>query len=192
MMRVGFISVKGGQGCSVSAAVFGLAAAGWGCRVLLVDQNFAGQQDLAAVFGVSEPCGNDVVEVADRVFLSVDPYVVTDGFDVVVDDWGLVSGPVPVNDSIQVLVTESSYLAAKRAVVHRDWYDHVLVVHEASNALSPDDIFATLGVGSDGRMVVIRDPGVARAVDAGLLAYRGVPASYRTVFDWLLGYRKVS
>ena len=69
-----------------------------------------------------------------------------------------------------VLVTRTCYLALRRVASLPVRPDGVIVVHEAGRALGPAEVEDI--VGAPVLATVDVDPGVARAVDAGLLATR--------------------
>jgi len=69
-----------------------------------------------------------------------------------------------------VLVTRACYLALRRLHSVDLAPTEVALVREAARALGPDDVSAAVGVPV--RTTVGVDPGIARAVDAGLLAAR--------------------
>lgn len=103
--------------------------------------------------------------------------LVDDRRNVVVDAG---SGPPP-NDLVAaadrtLLVTRPCYLALRAAVRSTVRADGVVLVEEPGRSLSARDVEATLGVPVVA--TVLLDPGVARAVDAGLLVGR-LPAGLR-------------
>lgn len=163
-----FYSAKGGQGCSVTAALYALSLSG---HVLLVDA--APVYDLSTVLGVADDYDGTGRFDTRTGFVSlkrgpVDAAVWADVYDHVVIDWGHTSalhGP-----GRWVIVTRLCYIALKHAVAHGTRPDAVVIVAEAGRALSPADVTAALG--APVLTTITTDPGIARAVDAGLLVTR--------------------
>jgi MinD superfamily P-loop ATPase len=106
-----------------------------------------------------------------------------DGRDVIVDA-GTTSTPADallrVADE-RILVTRPCYLALRRAVRTAQRPTGVVVVHEPGRQLDADDV--ANGIGAPVLAVVLLDPKIARAVDAGLLVSR-LPSAFRRGLRW--------
>ncbi len=83
---------------------------------------------------------------------------------------GMPPGELLTAASVSLLVVRPCYLALRRAVSVAAGATVVAVVREAGRALGAQDIGRALGVSSVIELPC--DPGIARAVDAGLLAGR--------------------
>lgn len=168
---VHLFSRKGGQGCTVIAALL----------TVLLDRSHrpstvydaAPRGDLAAALGLHS---------ADRFEIS--PNVTGYRLETLahaqnlpaadVIDWG--TNPIP--DTLpghRYLVTTACYLALRAAAHHPA--DGVVLLTEADRALSARDV--THSIGADVVATVPRDPAIARAVDAGLLVSRPCAAATR-------------
>jgi hypothetical protein len=104
----------------------------------------------------------------------------TDDRDVVAD-CGVIDGgspllPLVASATVSLLVTRPCYLALRRAVVSPTRPTGVVLVDEPGRALDRADVEGVVGVPVVATVAV--DAGVARAVDAGLLASR-LPRSLR-------------
>jgi Flp pilus assembly CpaE family ATPase len=100
-------------------------------------------------------------------------------------DLGVLHGDSPLAQLVEradqsLLVLRACYLALRRAANHPLRPAGVVLVTEVGRALSRADVEAVLGVPV--RASVPVDPGVARAVDAGLLAAR-LPRPLRALRD---------
>ncbi len=175
-MIVHLYSLKGGQGCSVTAALMMLGST----NTLLVDR--APHSDQEAILGLApsdywddgEPVnigndGNQVCRVHDDM---EDPFLA--GHDhVIVDhslwDWTTESGWSRQRHRM-LMVIRNDYLSVRRAVAHIIKPDGIIVVAEPGRALQSADIEHALDA-----PVLINvniDPTIARSVDAGLLVTR--------------------
>jgi cellulose biosynthesis protein BcsQ len=163
-MHYYFTSAKGGQGTTVTAALFALNQAKHERRVLLVDQ--APNRDLAGVLGVPSPAANEAIPITANLDLA-DTTITAADYDDVVIDLGVRRDDLPTDGTI-VLVTTTCYLALKNAMGLIEAIDRVVVITEDGRALSPTDVKSVLGRAD---LVLARDSGIARAVDAGLLAH---------------------
>lgn len=158
-MSIGFISAKGGQGVTATAAAYALVMSEQH-QVCLVPTD-----DTRAALGMPE----GAVEVNDSLRLVDTP-----------DEWILtVLDGQPGDETI--LVTTSCYMALRRAVKMLARPDApklsgIIVIDEPGRAITPDDVERTIG--APVLAVIPRDPVIARAIDAGLLAFR-VPSSIR-------------
>lgn len=194
-------AAKGGSGTTVVVASMGLQAR---CPTWLIDA--AG--DLPAVLGIADPDGPGLLdwlrsdappgrlnalalEVAPDVRLlprgtpgpapgdrwpALVGWLADQRADAVVD-----AGMWPPSDLTAVadrtlLVTRGCYLAVRAAVRRPTAATGVVLVAEPGRALGAREIEAALGLPVVATVLV--DPGVARAVDAGLLAAR-LPAGMR-------------
>lgn len=92
---------------------------------------------------------------------------------------GAVASRIAQRASRSVLVTRACYLALRRQAVGGLAPTEVAVILEANRALDLDDIARS--VGAPIRLTVPHDPGIARAVDAGLLRCRLPRALVRRV-----------
>ena len=158
-MSIGFISAKGGQGVTVTAATYALIMSQQH-QVCLVPTD-----DTRAALGMAD----SAVEVNDNLRLVDTP-----------DEWILtVLDGQPGDETI--LVTTSCYMALRRAVRMLAQPDApklsgIIVIEEPGRAITADDVERTIG--AKVLAIIPRDPVIARAVDAGLLASR-VPSSIR-------------
>jgi hypothetical protein len=199
-------SPKGGSGTTVVAAALALDAARAAVSpVLLVD--LAG--DLPALLGLPQPAGAGVAEWSrgerdERLGSLTIPVGsglallprgagriaaldlgVFDAFDDVVVDAGVVdeacsaAGLVAATAPRSLLVTRPCYLALRRAVLLDVRPTGVVLVAEPGRALGAPDVAAVLGAPVVAEVPV--DPGVARAVDAGMLASRLPPLLARSI-----------
>lgn len=165
---------KGGQGCSTVAACLALYTAERASRVVVYDA--APNRELAAVYGVADA---NPFKVTDRVsgyhYDNEDDARTLPAADIV--DWG--TRPIPhAATGRRLLVVAPCYLALRAATHLYDdetGPDAVILVTEAGRCLDTGDVEASLAA----RVVanVRRDPAVARAVDAGVLATRTAPAA---------------
>lgn len=78
--------------------------------------------------------------------------------------------PMAAGATVSLLVTRACYLSLRRAVAAPIRPSAVALVNEPGRALDRRDIESILGVAVTAEITI--DPGVARAVDAGLLASR--------------------
>ena len=167
-----FYSAKGGDGCTVTCA---RAALAYGGPVALRD--LTGTGDLAAAFGVFAPADDGPpVEAAPGVLL-LGAFDLAPVGHAVFYDAG-VQTVVPSGDA--VLVVRNSYLSLRRAVRMTGAHGAVVAVMTAGGALRGSDIMSSLGA-SDVTVLPV-DPAVARAVDAGILAWRGALSGDRFRF----------
>ncbi len=172
-------SPKGGQGCSVTAAMMAIATPG----SLLVDM--AGDQ--LGILGLPEPVGWDIGE---RIYVTGDFQVVNgcENVEPTLSDWDNViidhslweppvhSGWLPDRHRL-LMVVRNDYLALRHAVKHRKPPDGVILITEPGRALRADDVAAAIGVPVVYQAEI--DPLIARAVDAGLLTSRLPRAAQR-------------
>lgn len=165
-----FYAAKHGVGCSTVAALFALRHPG---RTLLVDA--ASTHDLPAILGLPN------IEVGE-------PHSVTENLDVVVADevlqipddahYNHVVIDCGTNDDVSganvILVTDLSYVSLRRAIgspyLEQCTPRGIVLVAEAGRALTEHDVEACTGLTVLARLP--RDPSIARASDAGLLAGR--------------------
>lgn len=209
-MLITYWAAKGGSGTSVLATANALHAAARG-PVLLVDLDgdlptvlgapapCTGVADwLAAGAGVpSDALDRLAVEVAPNLRLvargsgRLDPtrvdvlaaLLAAAPGTVVVDAGtrpGRVARHIAMASPRSILVTRACYLAVQRQLAGGLAPTEVALVREAARSLRPDDIARALGVPV--RITVPCDPGVARAVDAGLLTSR-LPRALARRFD---------
>ena len=134
------------------------------------------------------PRGRGGLDAVDRAEVLAG-VLAADHRPVVVDCGVLPSGPGPSATTAatvlasqatrSLLVTRACYLSLRRASVAALRPSGVVLVREPGRALHAEDVAAV--VGADIWAEVLVDPGVARAVDAGLLATR-LPRSLRRAF----------
>jgi hypothetical protein len=182
VMIVGFHSVKGGQGCTITTLLYGFWVASIPDMesVLLVD--YSNEGDLYMALGVVFPAGSDPnkpVHVRDNISVArnLDDFDVAD-YDVVVYD----IGQVPL-DSDQdfvwpehllgsALVTLPCYTALRRYSVSYRSPDRknaaVVVRLDQSRSLRPEDCVAVTGLPLGA--VIKTDSTIGRKVDAGLMS----------------------
>lgn len=155
--------MKGGQGCSVTAAAVAIKAAEQGDKVLLVDLSH--QCDMDAVLGMGSRDG----DLTDNLSVIVGIYPMDEfvGYDKVVIDWGTEH---PSQEGLRLLVTKACYLSLRASVSSTTKPDGVILVREEGRALQPQDV--AIAVGSPIWGTVPHDPQIARTVDAGLMAAR--------------------
>ncbi len=199
-MLITYWAAKGGSGTTVLAAAHALQSAARG-PVLLVDLDGDVPAVLGTVApsaGIAEwlCAGADVPSDAlDRLAVDVAPNLrllprgrgrldparaevlaalLAGAPGTVIVDAGTRPGRVgrriAVSSRRSILVTRACYLAVQRQLTGGLAPTEVALVREAARALRPDDIAQALGVPV--RTTIPHDPGVARAVDAGLLASR--------------------
>lgn len=199
-MLIAYWAAKGGSGATVLAAAHALRLAA-STPTLLVDLDgdlpaALGVPEPAA--GVAEwtVAGDRVpVDALDRIAVSVGPNlqligrgagtIAADRADVLADllvrsphtvvvDGGSRPGTVAAaairRAHRSILVTRACYLAIRRFGELDLAPTEVALVREPQRALGPDDVAAAIGVPIRTRIPI--DPGVARAVDSGLLASR--------------------
>jgi len=166
-------TAKGGQGCTVTAALLALQKPG---RTLIVDAALVA--DMPAVLGIYPPIDWDVTcgvaaavtptisLVRDHVDLNLYGW----DYDHVIYDHGLDEPPDYHGDDKWILVTRGCYVALKHALSHDRRPDGVILLIEEGRALRADDVTATLGAPIIASALI--DRSVARKVDAGLLVYR--------------------
>ena len=162
-----FLSAKGGQGTTVTAAAFALLSASDHTSTLLVDA--APGHDCAAVLGLPEPHDPlDLIAVTDNLSLTrAYPDPADPDYDLVVIDAG--TNPTHTYGHI-TLVTRSCYLALRRALALPHQPDDAVLVQEPGRSLHRDDVAAVLNLTIAATITV--DPAIARTVDSGLLAAR--------------------
>lgn len=161
-------TVKGGQGCTVAAALLGMTHSKIG-RTLLIDN--ALHHDLQSVLGVPVVDGT-ITEISDDLDLAVevDPGEIERNlYDHIIVDWGTHDDPPVIDATSWHLVTQSCYLALRRATRYHAPSSIVHVV-DHSRALRAGDIEATLGARIS--VTIPIDSTIARCVDAGLLTAR--------------------
>jgi hypothetical protein len=93
--------------------------------------------------------------------------------ELVIVDAGRADHPIHAllnGDTRRVWVMRCCYLTLRRAVTATSRPDEIIVIREPQRALNQRDIEQAVGVRV--AMVIDLDPGIARAVDAGLLAAR--------------------
>lgn len=190
-------TVKGGSGGTVFASSFALALAKRHGKACIVD--FGG--DVPSVLGMAEPTSRGVrdwlalpqrdlheyagLHVQATAELSVVPAGTAVSFDEdalgdlvsaaapnTVLDFGTLQPPESIRDSVRAdwLVIRPCYLALRRAARLRVRPQGVVVVREDGRSLTSRDIQSVVGAPVIGEISV--SDGVARSVDAGLLATR--------------------
>jgi len=190
-------TVKGGSGTTVFSAAFALALANRHGKATIVD--FGG--DVPSVLGMAEPAGRGIRDwlsspsrVAQDLLnlhlnattsLRVVPAGSATSFDEsalldlvataeqhTVFDFGTLQPPESLRGSLRGdwLVLRPCYLALRRAAKLRVRPTGVVVIRENGRALTSRDIQAVVGSPVVGEISV--SDGVARSVDAGLLATR--------------------
>jgi hypothetical protein len=157
-MRIEFYGAKGGVGTTTVAAAMAIA-----------EQGTLVSPDAAPIVGAPDD-GTGVIALGQA--------------PVTVEDCGILtlannpSGQIPA-----VLVTNACYLALRAALAAGvENFAGIVLVHEKGRSLNAQDIEAVLGLPV--LAVVDRDPAIARAIDAGLLATR-LPRKLATVADEL-------
>jgi len=179
-------TAKGGQGCTVTAALFALMQPG---RTLIVDD--APVPDMPAVLGLQIPQDWEDGGVTAQVSPTVDlvRYQVTStwaaDYDNVVYDHGRDEPPDYHGDERWYMVIRPCYLAIRHAICHDHRPDGIIVVREPARALTETDIEATLSTPIVATIDI--DPSVARMVDAGLMASRYDRRKLRILNDTLQG-----
>lgn len=166
-----FYTAKGGQGCSVLAAVHAIKLAVSGAHVLLVTDHL---DDMCAILGVSVPIdaeltgvnvpvANGRLDVWDKP--RFDTHAVQNAATVVITDnvW-------PEHGQRRLLVTQPCYLAFRRAAAQDIKPTGVVLVTQPGRAFDAEDAYRILGVPVVAE--VPTDPAIARAIDAGLLVSR--------------------
>lgn len=199
-MLIAYWAAKGGSGATVLAAAHGLAAATTGPSLLvdldgdlpsvlgIPDPDTGIAQWLAAGSGVpADALDRIAVPVTDHLLLvargpgPLEPQradvlagLLASTPRTVVVDGG--SRPGPVARAVaraadrSVLVSRACYLAVRRQQHHDLAPTEIALVREGQRALRAEDLEAALG--APVRTVVAVDPGISRAVDAGLLRSR--------------------
>jgi hypothetical protein len=160
-MIYNFFSVKGGVGTTTAACTFALQCADW-----FIDATERG--DSAGVFAVPSGYNKNITDKLGYVHIpNLNQQMISDLTGKIVIDWGT---RVPEVEGVNLLVTNSCYLAMRNAVVLSPKIDSVIFFDEPNRALSKVDVTKTL----DKPIVwhIKHDPAIARAVDAGLLATR--------------------
>lgn len=168
-MDIGFISAKGGQGVTVTAAT--LVAL---LRETKSTVTFITTLDGFAALGVPTNDGTytfDNVTIYNRDLVNV-------------EDMSL--GNVVIRDgepgrTQTILVTRPCYLALMRAVKQDLHPDGIIVINEPARALTAADVQRTINAPVIAE--IAQEPAIARAVDAGLLATRIPQASRRAFAD---------
>lgn len=156
--------MKGGQGCSVTAAAVAIKAAEQGDKVLLVDVSH--QCDMLGLLGMGEA---EAVDPTDNLTVIVGRYPADEfqGYDLVVTDWGV---QYPTQAGCKLLVTKACYLSLRAIVKANTKPDGVILIKEEGRALTSQDVASAIGSPIWG--TVPHDPQIARTVDAGLMAAR--------------------
>ncbi|MEY4401931.1 MAG: hypothetical protein RL072_1796 [Actinomycetota bacterium] len=203
-------TVKGGSGCTVFASAFALALAKQQGKACVVD--FGG--DVPSVLGMAEPAGRgirDWLAIPHRTphtyldlmlratsELSVIPAGTAssfgeDAFRELVEaadsntvlDFGTLQPPESICDALRSdwLIIRPCYLALRRAARLLRKPRGVVVVREAGRSLTSRDIESVVGAPVIAQISV--SEGVARSVDAGLLATR-LPKQLATELEALL------
>ncbi len=181
-------SPKGGQGCTTIAVVLAVLAAQSNQPTLLLDT----RGDAAPILGVSDPVPSctfadaiaHAVEPCDRLrvasvagdqintdAISAIRELVAAGHRVIVDtgiDHDVLHRFDPLSPQ-RLLVTRPCYLALRRAIGVPFVPDHVVLIAEHQRSLTERDVSLALALPVTS---VPDDPGIARAIDAGLLAAR--------------------
>lgn len=148
-MRIGFISPKAGQGTTVVACATALALATKGDTALVPSV------DTWAALGLPE----GATTAADGLTVNATPGLNTP--NVVLDD---------ERGDVTYMVVRPCYMALRRAVAADMKADGIVLIEEPGRALGLRDVERALGIPVVA--VITFDPGIARAVDAGLLACR--------------------
>lgn len=152
-MHIGFIAAKGGQGVTVTASLVATMLAKAGHDVVIV-----GDDETATALGVAVS-DDGTAKVLDRLTLSPTP----------------LDGRLNILDGqpgdYTLLVTTGCYMALRRAVKDDVKADGLIFVEQPARALTAHDAERAIGIPVVAR--VTYSPVIARAVDAGLLTYRG-------------------
>lgn len=121
--------------------------------------------------GDDEPIATDRAELLAGLLAADDRTVVVDCGTLANRD-GSSAGAIPLaaGANVSLLVTRACYLSLRRAVAASIRPSAAVLVNEPGRALDRSDVESVLGVPVTAELTV--DPGVARAVDAGLLASR--------------------
>lgn len=156
-----FQGAKGGAGTSTVIAGVAIAAAAQGQHVLII-----GDRDIPAIFGAYS---DDARDLAPNITAVQEG----DGLGMGLAAYDLVlSADRDFPADLNVLVTRGCYLALRRAV--KDDYmnrcDGVVLLNEEDRSLGKRDVEDVLGLTVIAEIAV--RPGVARAVDAGVLVQR--------------------
>jgi hypothetical protein len=162
-------SPKGGQGTTVFAAMNAIHTAQQGNSVALVGD----LDELTRVIPTDVP-GLSLMDMPDR------PGQLVTSFDFMFFDAGrdiaAVDDLVPDTNRQRLMVVKNCYLALSAAIRVQTIDDDLIAVIEPHRALSLQDVIAALG--RNPQMVLSWDPGIARAVDAGMLAIRPLIKEY--------------
>lgn len=188
-MIVHLYSPKGGQGCSVAAALMLLGST----DSLLVDM--APHSDQPAILGFQTPEFWDEAEWVDiksnRVIRLHDGAVLEflDEYQHIIVDHSLwtpeMSATWHADEHRLFMVVRNDYLSLRRAVAHPQRADGIILVSEPDRALQRADVEAALGAPVLHEIPI--DPRLARAIDAGLLVSRPPSASQRLADDIMQG-----
>ena len=161
-MRIGFNSVKGGQGVTTVAAIVALESAKTAETMLVPTCDT--EACLGLPSGMTDPVDRlRISDVTGRFGFSDDEVLICD----------------QSNAGLDILVTRACYISLKRAVhalerrieVQSNYkFDGIVVVRDAGRVLNDNDVSRALGAPVIATFDV--DPAVARASDAGLLCCR--------------------
>lgn len=161
-----FYSVKGGAGCSTTAAMFSLMAAEQTEHVALKSRQ---PEDTCAILGVPTPVSEGASrEVGNGLFVT--PWDFPAEGQVIVYDYGLNPDPDDMPDDRVFMVLRADYLSLRHALDSSVDATGIVLVTEPDRSLQKADVEDVVG-----RRVVAEVPYVstiATAVDAGLLARR--------------------
>lgn len=160
-----FVSAKGGQGVSTTAAMMAILSAEKGHKTLLV-----GTDDTPAIMGFAHPEEGIKLNLIENLDVELDLVRAGTrrGYDLIVTD-GMVSG---LSADRVSLVTQPCYVALTRGLRFEGKFDDVVLVESNFRVLRKSDVENVLGT----VVATIRhESDVARAVDAGTLTMRARP-----------------
>jgi hypothetical protein len=160
-ITVTFVGAKGGVGTSTVAALHAIQLARLGHTVRLSAND--GIDDIAAIVGVPCPAPNDTTKVLPGLTLAEQRCTDIDTINVVDAD----SDCFTDHDGSVYLVLRNDYLSLRRALNAPRPTTGLILVTEAQRPLTRRNVEDVL---PQPIVVELRlDPGIARAVDAGLL-----------------------
>lgn len=172
--KFNFFTTAGGQGCTTAAIAFALRLAHSNLRVGL-----CGDPHLPAHLGIPTPM-DDTHQVTDSLTWMTTEYAKEygDQHDVIIEDFG--RDPISDGDSgCRIFVTKQCYVSVHAYVREGHEANGCIILEEPGRALTQLDIERATDLKC--LKTITWDPGVFRAVDAGLLTSRP-PSTLRD--DW--------
>lgn len=161
-----FVSAKGGQGVSTTAAMMAILSAEKGHKTLLV-----GTDDTPEIMGFARPEEGTKLNLIENLDVELDLVRAPErgrDYDLIVTD-GMVSG---LSADRVSLITQPCYVALTRGLKFEGRFDDVVLVEQNFRALGKSDTESVLGTVV---ATIMHEPDVARAVDAGTLTMRARP-----------------